>query len=99
MFDRDAGGTIDPKELHDIVHGLFCLAGMEVPDEILDIRSKVNLIPQVFLIVKLGSRSKVYLISLIRDLDLELDSIIAIAMPPLTTNSKEGPSCLDDIDN
>ena len=79
MFDRDAGGTIDPKELHDIVHGLFCLAGMEVPDEILDIRSKVNLIPQVFLIVKLGSRSKVYLISLIRDLDLELDSIIAIS--------------------
>ena len=29
-------------------------------------------------IVKLGSRSKVYLKSQIRDLDLELDSIIAI---------------------
>ena len=43
VFDRDAGGTIDPKELHEIVHGLFCLAGMEVPDEILDIRSKVNI--------------------------------------------------------
>ena len=42
MFDKDGGGTIDPVELHDIVHGLFCLAGMEVPDEVLDIRSKVS---------------------------------------------------------
>ena len=44
---------------------------------------KVQLIVQVLFVVKLGSRSKVYLKSL-RDLDLELDSIIA--MPPTTTH-------------
>ena len=33
-------------------------------------------------IVKLGSRSKVYLKSLIRDLDLELVAIIAMSPPP-----------------
>ena len=33
-------------------------------------------------IVKLRSRSKVYLKSQIRDLDLELDSIIAMPPPP-----------------
>ena len=36
------------------------------------------------LIVKLGSRSKVYLKSLIRDLDLELVAIIAMSPPPPT---------------
>ena len=34
------------------------------------------------LVVKLGSRSKVYLKSLIRDLDLELVAIIAMYPPP-----------------
>ena len=33
-------------------------------------------------IVKLGFRSKVYLKSLIRDLDLELEAIIAMSPPP-----------------
>ena len=33
-------------------------------------------------IVKLGSRTKVYLKSLIRDLDLELEAIIAMSPPP-----------------
>ena len=33
-------------------------------------------------IVKLGSRSKVYLKSLIRDLDLKLEAIIAMSPPP-----------------
>ena len=42
VFDRDGGGTIDPAELRDIVRGLFCLAGIEAPDEILDIRSQVR---------------------------------------------------------
>ena len=42
VFDRDGGGTIDPAELRDIVRGLFCLAGIEAPDEILDVRSKVS---------------------------------------------------------
>ena len=42
VFDRDGGGTIDPAELRDIVHGLFCLAGIEAPEEILDVRSKVS---------------------------------------------------------
>ena len=37
------------------------------------------------LIVKLGSRSKLYLKSLIRDLDLELVAIIAMS-PPTTTH-------------
>ena len=45
----------------------------------------VNIHP--FFIVKLGSRSKVYLKSLIRDLDLELVAIIA--MPPTTTTTHE----------
>ena len=44
VFDRDGGGTIDPAELRDIVHGLFCLAGIEAPEEILDIRSKVRML-------------------------------------------------------
>ena len=40
VFDKDGGGTIDPQELRDIVNGLFSMAGIDVPDEILDIRSK-----------------------------------------------------------
>ena len=40
-----------------------------------------------FDVVKLGSMSKVYLKSL-RDLDLELDSIIACLHPPTTTTIK-----------
>ena len=39
-------------------------------------------------IVKLGSRSKVYLKSLIRDLDLELIAIIAMSPPPPPPPSK-----------
>ena len=41
----------------------------------------------VTFIVKLGSRSKVYLKSLIRDLDLELVAIIAMS-PTTTTTMK-----------
>ena len=40
-----------------------------------------NMVRIVFKIVKLGSRSKVYL-KFLRDLDLELDSIIACPLPP-----------------
>merc|ERR1712106_52702 len=40
VYDKDGGGTIDPQELRDIVNGLFSMAGIDVPDEILDIRSK-----------------------------------------------------------
>ena len=40
VFDKDGGGTIDPEELRGIVNGLFCMAGIEVPEEILEIRSK-----------------------------------------------------------
>ena len=39
----------------------------------------------LFVVVKLGSRSKVYLKSLIRDLDLELVAIIAMSPPPPPT--------------
>ena len=39
-------------------------------------------ISQFLKIVKLGSRSKVCLKSLIRDLDLELEAIIAMPPPP-----------------
>ena len=41
MFDKDGGGSIDPSELREIVRGLFCLAGIKVPDEILDNRCQV----------------------------------------------------------
>ena len=44
MFDKDGGGTIDSSELRDIVHGLFCLAGIDVPEEVLDIRCKVGIV-------------------------------------------------------
>ena len=44
MFDKDGGGSIDPSELREIVRGLFCLAGIKVPDEILDNRCQVTLI-------------------------------------------------------
>ena len=44
MFDKDGGGSIDPSELREIVRGLFCLAGIKVPDEILDNRCQVNII-------------------------------------------------------
>ena len=40
VYDKDGGGTIDPQELRDIVNGLFSMAGIDVPEEILDIRSK-----------------------------------------------------------
>ena len=40
VFDKDGGGTIDPQELKDIVNGLFSLAGIDVPEEIVDMRSK-----------------------------------------------------------
>ena len=42
MFDKDGGGSIDPSELREIVRGLFCLAGIKVPDEILDNRCQVT---------------------------------------------------------
>ena len=44
---------------------------------------ELTLIPFRYIVVKLGSRSKVYLKSLIRDLDLELDSIIAMYPPTI----------------
>ena len=44
VFDKDGGGSIDPSELREIVRGLFCLAGIKVPDEILDNRCQVNII-------------------------------------------------------
>lgn len=40
VYDKDAGGTIDPDELKDIVTGLFSMAGIDVPEEIVDVRSK-----------------------------------------------------------
>ena len=40
MYDKDAGGTIDPSEMKDVVTGLYTMMGIEVPDEILEIRSK-----------------------------------------------------------
>ena len=41
MFDKDGGGTLDMKELHNIVHGLFCMAGIEAPEDVLVARSEV----------------------------------------------------------
>ena len=43
---------------------------------------KTKITSSFLLIVKLGSRSKVYLKSLLRDLDLELVAIIAMSPPP-----------------
>ena len=43
VFDKDCGGFIDKAELHDIVHGLFCMAGIEAPEEVLVARSEVSL--------------------------------------------------------
>ena len=40
MYDKDAGGTIDPSEMKDVVTGLYTMMGIEVPEEILEIRSK-----------------------------------------------------------
>ena len=40
MYDKDAGGTIDPGEMKDVVTGLYTMMGIEVPEEILEIRSK-----------------------------------------------------------
>ena len=42
VFDKDGGGSIDQAELHDIVHGLFCMAGIEVPEEVLVARREVR---------------------------------------------------------
>ena len=42
MFDKDGGGSIDPTELRSIVRGLFCLAGIEVIECILDVRCQVG---------------------------------------------------------
>ena len=41
MFDTDGSGSIDQSELYNIVHGLFCMAGIEVPSEVLVARSEV----------------------------------------------------------
>ena len=41
VFDKDGGGTLDMNELQNIVHGLFCMAGIEAPEDILDARSEV----------------------------------------------------------
>ena len=43
VFDKDCGGFIDKAELHDIVHGLFCMAGIEAPEEVLVARSEGSL--------------------------------------------------------
>ena len=40
VYDKDAGGTIDPGEMKDVVTGLYTMMGIEVPEEILEIRSK-----------------------------------------------------------
>jgi Ca2+-binding EF-hand superfamily protein len=40
VFDKDAGGTIDPKEMIGVVAGLYTMMGIEVPDEIVEERSK-----------------------------------------------------------
>ena len=40
VYDKDAGGTIDPSEMKDVVTGLYTMMGIEVPEEILEIRSK-----------------------------------------------------------
>ena len=42
VFDTDGSGSIDQSELHNIVHGLFCMAGIEVPPEVLVARSEVS---------------------------------------------------------
>ena len=41
VFDTDGSGSIDQSELYNIVHGLFCMAGIEVPSEVLVARSEV----------------------------------------------------------
>ena len=46
---------------------------------------KHNPMLQFTYVVKLGSRSKVYLKFLVRDLDLELEAIIAMPPPPPPT--------------
>ena len=48
MFDKDGGGSIDPTELRSIVRGLFCLAGIEVIECILDVRCQVGTNLQIF---------------------------------------------------
>ena len=48
MFDKDGGGSIDPTELRSIVRGLFCLAGIEVIECILDVRCQVGSNLQIF---------------------------------------------------
>ena len=55
----------DPVDLKDLVDLKELVDVKDFDDDLLD------------LVVKLGSRSKVYLKSLIRDLDLELGAIIA----------------------
>ena len=35
VYDKDAGGTIDPGEMKDVVTGLYTMMGIEVPDEII----------------------------------------------------------------
>ena len=54
----------------------------ETRDPSLTIYQLVSYTSPKWIIVKLGSRSKVYLKSLIRDLDLELVAIIACLHPP-----------------
>ena len=48
VFDKDGGGSIDPTELRSIVRGLFCLAGIEVIECILDVRCQVGTNLQIF---------------------------------------------------
>ena len=48
MFDKDGGGSIDPTELRSIVRGLFCLAGIEVIECILDVRCQVGTNLKIF---------------------------------------------------
>ena len=35
VYDKDAGGTIDPGEMKDVVTGLYTMMGIEVTDEII----------------------------------------------------------------
>ena len=68
----------DDKYLdQDYLIDLEMFPGFYVPE------TKIPLRSIIIIIVKLGSRSKVYLKSQIRDLDLELVAIIA--MSPTTT--------------